>query len=538
MFTRARRRSTVLLALIAAFAVVGSWRGPATLHAQSTVLAPNSHRSMAGVGARAQRTGPFALVLVVDAGRADEFDLSTMPNLARLVSGGTAYTNAWVGQLPSITETSHATIGTGVLPKRHLILGDTWRIPGTNQMSPNLLNGTLTRTGYIGKVIRQSGVPTLAGFVHARFPGSRVVALSGHKIYAADGLGAGSADYVAFGAKNSRGHYVPQAIPGHEPAPSILSSPQLDLPTYPRKPGLEDEWTTTLALKFLFKYHPRLMMINLPEVDTFGHLDGTDSTVIQPLMANVDHEIGRLIAGYTRAGMMAQTNFIVTADHGMVPAIHTILTTQINQIVTKAGGHPLYIGHGDYCTIWLKNLDSVDQVSRALSQASMANVDAVYARAPNGDYLRVSPVSRLADPAVTKAYGTLLNTFNQAESPDIVLFYDENTITMTPTFLKINRKGDHEGANWGSQHIPLFIAGPGIRKGFVSDYPARLVDIAPTVETLFGIEPQHQDGIALADAMVAPPKALIAAQSRRNLHLLPEVQALHDEAALRPNLRR
>ena len=300
-------------------------------------------------------SGPFAVVLVVDAARYDEFNLAQMPNLAKLAASGVQYSQAWVGQLPSVTESSHATIGTGVLPTRHNILGDTWRVPGTEQMSPNLLNSQLTRTGYIGKVIKQTGSPSLAAITHLRWPGSKVVALSGHKVYAADALGGGSADYVAFGTKDARGHYVPAAIPGHEYDASILHSPQLDLPGYPRTPGSEDDWTTTLALKFLFKYHPRLMMINLPEVDIFGHIAGTSATVMQPLMSNVDKQIGRLVAAYGRAGILPQTTFLITSDHGMVPALHTVDEEQIKQIVVKAGGDPLYIGHGDSSSIWLKN---------------------------------------------------------------------------------------------------------------------------------------------------------------------------------------
>src|SRR5436309_3377374 len=83
--------------------------------------------------------------------------------------------------------------------------------------------------------------------------------------------------------------------------------------TYPRQPGVEDSWTTTFAMKFLFKYHPRLMMINLPEVDIFGHIAGTKASVIQPLISNVDHQIGRLVAAYGRAGLLGQTDWIIVS---------------------------------------------------------------------------------------------------------------------------------------------------------------------------------------------------------------------------------
>lgn len=484
---------------------------------------------------KAPPKGPFALILVVDAARSDEFDLSKMPNLAALMSHGARYTQGWVGQLPSVTESSHATIGTGVFPSRHLILGDTWRVPGTNQMSPNLLDGSLVHTGYIGKFIAATKVPSLAAFVRAKFPGSQVVALSGHKAYAADGMGAGSADFVAYGYKDSRGHFVPGGVPGRVPAPSILTSPQLDMPTYPRVPGVEDEWTTTLALKFLFKYHPRVMMVNLPEVDVFGHANGTDATVMQPLMQGVDHQIGRLVAAYQRAHMYDETYFMITSDHGMVPGVKTVQDAQINAIIKAAGGDPLYVGHGDSSEIWLKNTEKTPEVGLALATASIPNVAAVYVRKPDSGYMMMSQASSLADPEVPQAYDHLLSTFNSTEAPDIVLLYDENTMTMKPAFAQSGRKGDHGGATWGAQHIAFFLSGPGVKSGFASTYPAQLVDVAPTIETLMGIRPRGQDGVPLANSMVHPPTWAVTAQRAAGIKLTPLVAALAREAVLRPN---
>lgn len=507
------------------------WVGPVS---SASIGAPaqigGSHASSAG-------KGTYALIIVVDAARFDEFDLSRMPNLAALAAAGTRFNDAWVGQLPSITETSHATIGTGVLPNRHLILGDTWRVPGTERMAPNLLNGSLVHTGYIGKLIQAARVPTLAGLVHARFPGSRVVALSGHKAYAADAMGAGSADFVAFGYKDSRGHYVPGGIPGHVPAPSILKSPELDLSTYPRVPGVEDSWTTTLALQFLAAYHPRLMMINLPEVDVFGHANGTDGTVMQPLMQNVDAQIGRLVDAYKQAGMYNQTEFVITSDHGMVPALRTVQDQAIETTIKAAGGQPLYVGHGDDCEVWLKNPDATPSVAVALAAANVPNVAAVYMRKPTGGYMLMTPDARVADPTVERAYSYLLSTIDSAEAPDLVLLYDENTMTMKPAFLQMGRKGDHGGATWGSQHIGLFLSGPGIKRGYASNFPARLVDLAPTVEELMGIRPRSQDGVPLADAMIHPASWALTQEKAVRPRLLQYVASLTREARLRPNTR-
>jgi len=87
---------------------------------------------------------------------------------------------------------------------------------------------------------------------------------------------------------------------------------------------------------------------------------------MQPLMSNVDKQIGRLVAAYGRAGILPQTTFVITSDHGMVPALHTVDSEQIKSIVLKAGGDPLYIGHGDSSSIWLKNPETIQKVKTAL----------------------------------------------------------------------------------------------------------------------------------------------------------------------------
>jgi arylsulfatase A-like enzyme len=236
--------------------------------------------------------------------------------------------------------------------------------------------------------------------------------------------------------------------------------------------------------------------------------------------------------------MLAQTDIIVTADHAMAPAVRTLSSQTLNKIIQLAGGQPLYVGHGDYSPIWLKNVSAVPRVAARLAGANLPGVAAVYAKTPTGRYVLASQPSRLADPAVQQAYQDLLLSFDSPESPDIVLLYDENTITMTPTFLRIGRKGDHGGATWGAQHIPLILEGPGVKQGYTSAYPARLVDIAPTLETLLGVSPQHQDGIPLADAMVSPPPEAAAEEVKHLGEFTADVDNLEREAALRPNVSR
>jgi hypothetical protein len=83
----------------------------------------------------------------------------------------------------------------------------------------------------------------------------------------------------------------------------------------------------------------------------------------------------------------------------------------------------------------------------------------------------------------------------------------------------------------------LIIEGPNIKQAYRSVYPARLVDIAPTLEVLLGAKPQGQDGMPLADAMVHAPQGLLDAQNNASIPLIDDVSALEREAADRPNTR-
>jgi arylsulfatase A-like enzyme len=86
--------------------------------------------------------------------------------------------------------------------------------------------------------------------------------------------------------------------------------------------------------------------------------------------------------------------------------------------------------------------------------------------------------------------------------------------------------GQHDSISWLQQHNFLLFSGPGARKGFVSDSPARLVDIAPTALTLLGISPERMDGIVLSDALESPTTTQLHTQITVNSELIPLVEAL------------
>jgi predicted AlkP superfamily pyrophosphatase or phosphodiesterase len=85
--------------------------------------------------ALSQRQSAYAVVLILDGARPDYFNLAPMRHLRSLQRAGMTYTNAFVGQEPANTPPSHATIGTGVFPRRHGIQGFWWKDPRTGSMT-------------------------------------------------------------------------------------------------------------------------------------------------------------------------------------------------------------------------------------------------------------------------------------------------------------------------------------------------------------------------------------------------------------------
>jgi len=124
----------------------------------------------------------------------------------------------------------------------------------------------------------------------------------------------------------------------------------------------------------------------------------------------------------------------------------------------------------------------------------------------------------------------LANTVAGPPGPDVLVIYAPHVTTGDRPVGKYHWLSSHLGPQWQDQHIPLIVAGPGIRQG-TSTYPARLVDIAPTVERLLGTPTARTDGVVLADVLQHPTAPETSLQTARSARLLPVVTALQRRQA-------
>jgi arylsulfatase A-like enzyme len=104
------------------------------------------------------------------------------------------------------------------------------------------------------------------------------------------------------------------------------------------------------------------------------------------------------------------------------------------------------------------------------------------------------------------------------------MFLAENTSIVGRN--ETNWRGDHGGASWNSEHIPLILSGPGVRQGIHSAFPATIYDVAPTVLALLQAPSTGMDGVPLYDAFTAPDVAGSNDQVAIGAQRVPFVQAL------------
>jgi arylsulfatase A-like enzyme len=475
---------------------------------------------------------PYLVVIVMDGFRADYETLAPMHHLRALMRRGRIYDTAWVGQIESETPTGHATIATGVYPRKHGVIGFGWRDPADGHFTFMPTNIGALKAGDLSRVVEQGGVPTISDLIHARNHQAVAVSVSGEKLWASAPMGVG-ADYVLYGTevngKGVKNRFQPFAL-GPDIPPARTGYKKVGEPDGAF--DTQDAFAAQVADKLVDSLRPQALLLNLPATDVAGHYYGGmgDPRDMTHIIRSADAAIGMVVREYANLGLLNRTLFVVTADHGMVAGRHRVPIHGIYNAVRAASVQQLDQDlQSSMGSIWLKDPEHAASLAPTLVAKRFNGVEGALYRMPGASAFTPEPsTSRHIPRAVLTAYLDLANTEASAAGPDIVLPYREDT-----TGLQAGKSfhGMHGGFSWGAQHIPLIIAGPGVRPG-VSHFPAKLVDIAPTIERLIGLPvPSGVDGVVLSDAVNGSSAAERAAQHAVQRGRLADVHALEAHSA-------
>jgi Type I phosphodiesterase / nucleotide pyrophosphatase len=481
----------------------------------------------------------YVVLIVLDGARPEYLKIPGIPHVAELIKNGTRYDRAWAGILESETPSGHAALATGSDPNRNGILSFGWA-SGDN-VSVNLFNQNAILSGQMEAAMRQAGAPSIAQLVHEKYPHAEVVALGGHKYYAQDAMGGPDADGIAYYTGTPDGRFVPISVPGHVLPKAILSTPGMTARSHGLALGVEDHLAMKLAATTFTYMHQQVTLLNLPEFDwPLGHVDGgvRDPKGVHELMHTFDRDLGMLEDTYRKAGVLDKTAFIVTADHGMTPIYHTVSQGDIDRAVAAAGTSIVSSTYHTSAYLWVRDNSRAPQAAENIAALQSPYIQSVYfkeAIVGGFDYVRASGLDLFRAAGTEAANQYLLHSFDGPNGPDVVVFFMEDTASLPGG--EALWKGDHGGADWEAQHIPLLFSGAGVRRAFVSSFPARLIDIAPTLLTLLGAPTTGMQGTPLFDGLRGSSSAARRDLKALGTTLAPIVDALQRESWLEVSAR-
>lgn len=508
-------------ALVAVYLVFATAMASATayaLHSRSSHAALTDPRAIAFAGT----TPKYLVLMVLDGGRPDYFGVTPLPHIDALRRQGTQFNRAMLGILEAETPAGHATIATGSTPVHDGILGFDW---AQNDNDFNLFSPSVVNAGAFDKIMESVHAPTIAGLYKAKYPKAKVVALSGHKYYAAAPLGGPAADAIMYYQGDPRGRYVPVAIPGHEPPAGVLTAPGLIGPTNHPPDGADDGYATKLALAAFAKMHQRITLINYPEFDwPLGHVYGSiaNRPKVATTMRALDRDLGKIEGAYRKAGILSQTLFVITADHGMELTNRFIPQSFVTDAIARAGTTAPAASYSTASYVWLKDGSKAQTVADTIARASNPDIQSVYYLASTGGKPQYVSSGSGIDSGVEAGNQYLLNTLLNGHQPSVVAFAKSGATFADPT---THWKADHGGNDWATQQVPLIMAGPGIRARVVTNAPAQLDDVAPTLLTDMGVTPSGMEGKVLSDALESPSKSTMAARTSEIRQITPFVDA-------------
>ncbi len=453
----------------------------------------------------------------------------------------------------AITETApgHATLSTGMHPRRHGIIGNWWLEPGEPEKIWSVDDDEHDKSPI--KLLRS----TLGDWLKRQDPGSRVIAasakdrsailLGGHHadtaVWFDDEVGqlisstyyeqqAWLADFDSLGfASNYFGRQwtplplEPEQLEGLEIEEVDMGPRQRVFPHAPGPPqiapaedfydGLWDSpWLDDLLARFAYQALRAvelgaddsidLLALGFSASDAVGHDWGPNSREHVDVLLRLDKLLGELFDHIDRTVGLEHTIVALSADHGAVPAPEVRRkrgekgerpSTETITCVQSAGRR-LAEAHGvDRWMIAGPVLDPDLEVRTGLGRQELEARTAVEVEKCPSVVKVWTRTELLAEPAVDPIQQMFVNTFHPERSPDFLIQFEEHFMKSRSLFTT------HGTVYPYDREVPLLIMAPELEPRVVNQ-PVATVDVAPTLAALAGVPyPDDLDGTDLTPLM-------------------------------------
>jgi len=410
------------------------------------------------------------VVLISIDGLRPEFYLDAAwqaPELRSLLKAGT-HARQVETVFPSVTYTAHASISTGVRPVRHGIAFNRRFEPAQAQVRWYADAADL-RAPPIWEWARAAGLTTAA----VSWPttvGARIDLLVPEQDY--------------FDRDEPLDLFLRSSTPGLFERLGL--TPRAEML---KDVTQQDAFFTETAAAIVRRFRPRLLLLHLVETDYRQHRNPLDGEEVRAALRRVDAHVGTVLRALREAGIADLTAVLVAGDHGFAPISGFVFP---NAALARAGlrGCPA-LGEDWRAAVHVAGGAAAVFVNPPGDRAAAVAAEAALRAAAPGHFTLISleELDRLGAFSGAAAFGL-------EAAPGYAMSGSCDRGLIHP----------YEGGAHGylparpSMLTGLIAAGAGVRAGIKLDR-VRLIDIAPTVARLLGLETPPVEGRVLGEML-------------------------------------
>lgn len=258
-----------------------------------------------------------------------------------------------------------------------------------------------------------------------------------------------------------------------------------------------DTFVTAIAEEIIRRRAPQLLYVHICQLDNAKHYFGLGSAQTHAALSNTDHLLGRLLKALEETGVLAQTDIVLCADHGQRPVTRVSFPNRFLRtqgLLTPAEG-----GVSD----WRAQVHSAC-LSAFLYENGAENAGAALRLLEEESVRRALGIASVTPRAQAVERYHLDGGFAAALLGEEGVFFSDD-MDDGPLLAPAAQTGVRYLANHGHDPAvgekPFFLLhGPHARRG-ARLCGARLIDEAPTVAAVLGLEMPWADGRALRELL-------------------------------------
>jgi len=415
------------------------------------------------------RAADYVLVLMLDGARPDVLRRIQAPVIQRLAASGVTYLQAHTCY-PSQTRVAFVSLPTGANPGSHGIMGgddykdSAWQTVPYGNDDPIAAQALVAR----GTMFEDAAAAGLT---------SLYAAVKGYEL-----VGARGATWTINGKKTLDPEiYKYRYQPAVDGSADKAAQQKLQLSRQ-----LVDQ---TLAL--LREKKPNLVVVNLSAADYTAHAFGPSSPYYPKAIGYLDSLVGELLQAVDQLGIRQRTAVIVSADHGFSDVDNRRLVAAATD-PSSDQGHKLTMLAARGIEHYVTNTGGASMGVYIRDKSRVPEAVATLRDEPWTEAVYCEDEKAHCDRSLSS-----LHALFPGRSPELMVDLDDDSSLNFPN------AGQHGSLRPIDMYIPLVLSGAGVGQARVLG-KAELVDIAPTVLRLLGVEAKrmHPDGRVLDEALL------------------------------------